>query len=150
MKRVLYFLIAMSSIMTITSCGNDDSPDVTIEEYIEQNNLNATMTASGLYYVIDEPGSAERPSATSNVLVHYRGFLLDGSQFDSSFDRGQPIDISLQQVIQGWTEGIQLFGRGGKGLLLIPARLGYGSRGSGSIPPNAPIAFEIELIDFSG
>ncbi len=117
-------------------------------QYLTQNNITAQKTASGLYYVIETPGSAERPTASSIVTVDYQGYLLNGDIFDSSFSRGQPLEISLSQVIAGWTEGIALFGRGGKGSLYIPSSLAYGTRGSGPIGANTPIAFDIELKDF--
>ena len=143
------FILAFAGI----SCG-DDGPDLSSDELIQQyltaNNITAEKTASGLYYVIDEPGTSEMPTRSSTVTVHYHGYLLNGDVFDSSVDRGEPLEISLRSVIAGWTEGIPLFGKGGKGALYIPSQLGYGSQGtsSGSIPPNTPIAFDIELIDF--
>ncbi|MCL4116374.1 UNVERIFIED_CONTAM: hypothetical protein GTU68_026975 [Idotea baltica] len=117
-------------------------------EFFEKNNITPQQTASGLYYVIDEPGSAEKPTSTSTVVVHYKGYFLDGGQFDSSYDRGEPSAFGLNQVIQGWTEGIPLFGRGGKGSLYMTSTLGYGGRGNSSIDGFTPLAFDIELIDF--
>ncbi|MEL6123091.1 MAG: FKBP-type peptidyl-prolyl cis-trans isomerase [Bacteroidota bacterium] len=145
--KIRVFLLLIAAI-AVTSCdSNDPVSNLTNEEqileYLQDNNITASKTDSGLYYVIDEPGSADRPSATSVVRVTYRGYMLNGDQFD-----GGTIDISLQQVIAGWTEGIQLFGRGGSGALYIPSDLAYGSRGAGSIPPFTPIAFDIELLDF--
>ena len=109
---------------------------------------NVKQTASGLQYVIERPGSDEKPNATDRVEVHYSGKLLDGSEFDSSYKRNEPIVFGLNQVIPGWTEGLQLIGKGGKVKLFIPSKLGYGERGAGGvIPPNATLVFDVELLD---
>jgi FKBP-type peptidyl-prolyl cis-trans isomerase len=94
-------------------------------------------------------GSDTMPTATQTVTVHYHGYLLDGTVFDSSIDRGAPATFSLTSVIPGWTEGIPYFGIGGTGKLLVPSQLAYSSQGTntGSIPPYTPIAFDIELLD---
>lgn len=106
----------------------------------------ATPTASGLKYVIVNEGAGEHPKPTSKVTVHYKGLLTDGTQFDSSYDRGQTISFGLNQVIPGWTEGLQLMKPGGKAYLLIPPNIGYGSQGAGGlIPPNATLFFQVEL-----
>lgn len=106
-------------------------------------------TASGLYYIIEKEGAGNNPTATSTVKVHYEGKFIDGKIFDSSIQRGQPIEFGLNQVIPGWTEGLQLLKPGGKAKLLIPPALGYGERGyPGAIPPNAWLQFDVELLDF--
>ncbi len=105
------------------------------------------MTASGLRYIVLQPGTGEKPVATSNVKVHYTGMLTDGKIFDSSVQRGQPIDFGLNQVIPGWTEGVQLMPEGAKYKLYIPYKLAYGDRGAGGvIPPKADLIFEVELL----
>lgn len=111
-------------------------------------------TNSGLKYRVIEPGTDPKPTADSNVLVHYRGWLPDkadptkGEEFDSSYGRGEPVGFPLKGVIPGWTEGLQLIGKGGKLELEIPPDLAYGERGSpGAIPPNATLRFEVELLD---
>jgi peptidyl-prolyl cis-trans isomerase A (cyclophilin A) len=107
---------------------------------------NGTATASGLKYVIINEGSGASPVATSKVTVHYKGMLMDGTQFDSSYDRGQTISFGLNQVIPGWTEGLQLMKPGGKAYLMIPPNIGYGSQGAGgAIPPNSTLIFQVEL-----
>lgn len=101
----------------------------------------------GLQYVILSEGKGKQPKATDTVTVQYRGTLIDGSEFDSSYKRGQPATFGLNQVIKGWTEGVQLMKEGGKIRLFVPSELGYGDRGSGAqIGPNAALIFEIELI----
>lgn len=106
-------------------------------------------TASGLQYVQLEPGSSDqRPAHNSRVKVHYHGTLIDGTVFDSSVQRGQPIDFGLHQVIPGWTEGLQLMTKGEKTRLFIPPHLGYGNRAAGSIPAGSVLIFDVELIDF--
>ena len=111
---------------------------------------NPQTTPSGLQYVIDRSGTGARPQAGQSVSVHYTGWLTDGTKFDSSRDRGEPIEFTLGQgqVIQGWDEGIAGMQLGEKRTLVIPAALGYGDQGSGDvIPPNATLVFKVELMD---
>nr|WP_320118402.1 FKBP-type peptidyl-prolyl cis-trans isomerase [uncultured Marinifilum sp.] len=115
-----------------------------IAEYVKENNLNATRSESGLYYVIDEEGTGEQPISTSNVTVAYTGYYLDGKKFDESGSNG--VDFYLNKVIAGWTEGIAYFKEGGKGMLLIPAHLGYGNNDYYTIPGGSVLIFDIELI----
>lgn len=104
-------------------------------------------TASGLQYKVVTEGTGKTAGPTSNVTVHYTGKLVDGTVFDSSVQRGQPATFSLNQVIKGWTEGLQLIKEGGKAILYIPYDLGYGDRGAGGqIPPYSTLIFEVELI----
>ena len=110
-----------------------------------------TTTASGLQYEVMEAGSGEKPSATSKVTVHYKGTLIDGTQFDSSIDRGEPVQFPLNQVIAGWTEGVQLMPVGAKYKFFVPSELGYGASGAGAqIGPHATLIFEVELISIDG
>ncbi len=104
-------------------------------------------TQSGLKYIVIKEGTGAMPTATSNVKVHYTGTFLDGKVFDSSVQRGQPIDFGLNQVIKGWTEGVQLMKEGAKYKFYIPYTLAYGEQGyPGAIPPKADLIFEVELI----
>ncbi|MBT3802907.1 MAG: FKBP-type peptidyl-prolyl cis-trans isomerase [Bacteroidetes bacterium] len=107
------------------------------------------VTPSGLQYKVIRKGEGPSPSATDMVTVHYRGKLLDGTTFDASYDRGEPIEFGLNQVIPGWTEGVQLMNAGSKYEFYIPSELAYGERGAGEvIPAGATLIFEVELISF--
>ena len=110
---------------------------------------NGTITKSGLRYIVLKEGTGATPTATSNVKVHYTGMFTDGKVFDSSVQRGEPIDFGLNQVIKGWTEGIQLMKVGGKCTFIIPSDLAYGDQGyPGVIPPKSWLVFDVELISF--
>ncbi len=105
------------------------------------------QTASGLQYKILKEGTGKSPKATDTVLVHYRGTLLNGTEFDSSYKRNEPIEFPLNGVIRGWTEGLQLAKEGGKLELYIPSNLAYGPRGAGGvIGPDETLIFEVELL----
>ncbi len=116
-----------------------------ILNYIAEQELDATSTGTGLYYTQDEVGTGEDCNAFSTVTVAYKGYLPNGEVFDQSPDDG--ITFGLQNVIEGWTEGIPYFKEGGKGTLLIPSKLGYGDQKTGSIPKNSVLIFDIHLID---
>jgi FKBP-type peptidyl-prolyl cis-trans isomerase FkpA len=103
-------------------------------------------TASGLQYQVITEGKGPSPKATDTVKVHYVGTLLDGTKFDSSVDRGQPVEFALNQVIPGWTEALQLMKVGGKNKLFIPANIAYGPQGRPGIPGNSTLIFEVELL----
>lgn len=108
-------------------------------------------TASGLQYKVVKEGTGAKPKATDTVVAHYRGTLIDGTEFDSSYKKGEPIEFPLNGVIKGWTEGLQLMPVGSKYQLFIPSDLGYGPQGAGgAIPPNATLIFDVELVGIKG
>ncbi|MFO7827943.1 MAG: FKBP-type peptidyl-prolyl cis-trans isomerase [Bacteroidales bacterium] len=145
--RKLLILIALP-ILFLISCNDDDDDaavqlkkDIAlIQDYLADSNLTAQSTDSGLHYIIDEQGSGVRPTYSSIITVVYTGRLLNGEVFDSG-----EITIQLFKLIEGWQEGMQLFNEGGKGKLLIPSALGYGSESQGSIPANSVLIFDIHL-----
>jgi peptidylprolyl isomerase len=118
-------------------------------EFLAQNKTKDGVieTESGLQYLILEEGTGStHPGPKSKVLAHYHGTLIDGSVFDSSVDRGTPLSFGLNQVIRGWTEGLQLMVEGQKNRLFIPSELAYGNRAAGSIPGGSVLIFDVELI----
>lgn len=145
-----YFIYVLSSLLVLFfSCKKKvdqaTSDDRIIKQYISDHNLNATATGSGLYYVITTQGNGAQPNGNSTVTVKYKGYLTDGSVFDQTGNSGAT--FGLGNVIKGWQEGIPLFKKGGKGMLLIPSALGYGDQAQGSIPANSVLIFDIELLD---
>ena len=119
------------------------------EQFLSQNKSEdgVQTTQSGLQYKVLQPGTGTtHPSARDRVKVHYHGTLIDGTVFDSSVDRGEPITFGLNQVIPGWTEGLQLMVEGEKTRLFIPSELAYGNRAAGKIKPGSTLIFDVELI----
>ena len=119
------------------------------EKFLAENGKKEGVitTASGLQYQVLREGNGQSPKATDTVECHYEGTLIDGTKFDSSYDRGQTATFPLNQVIAGWTEGLQLMKEGGKYRFFIPYDLGYGERGAGaSIPPFSTLVFDVELV----
>lgn len=147
MKNILSLILFTT---LFGSCSSNDEPnfepqtEADILKYIDENGLNAEKSNTGLYYVIENEGSGEKPTSTSNATVAYKGYFLNGTIFDKSNSSG--VSFNLQQVIKGWTEGITYFKEGGNGILIIPSNLGYGNNGRGSIPGGAVLVFDINLI----
>ena len=144
----LFILILL--LVTLNSCKKEPVDYTEIDEgiitqYIADNNLTAIATGTGLYYVIEVPGTGAQPNSQSTVRVAYKGYLTNGSVFDESASAG--ISFSLTSVIQGWQEGIPYFKEGGSGILLIPSALGYGSEAKSGIPANSVLIFDVGLID---
>ncbi len=120
------------------------------EKYLAENAKKEGVVTlpSGLQYTVIKEGNGRKPKATDQVVCHYEGFLLDGTVFDSSVQRGEPATFGLQQVIAGWTEGLQLMQEGAKYRFFIPYRLAYGEGGAGNmIPPFATLIFDVELLE---
>lgn len=119
------------------------------QKFLAENKVKdgVQTTESGLQYKVMSMGDGAKPTATQTVKVHYRGTLLDGTEFDSSYARNEPISFALNRVIAGWTEGVQLMPVGSKFMFYIAPELAYGEGGGGPIPPNSTLVFEVELLD---
>jgi FKBP-type peptidyl-prolyl cis-trans isomerase FkpA len=146
MKKVLL-------ILTITalfnSCKSDFEKELELlQTYLDKNNIDTEPTKSGLYYIEKVQGTGDFPEVTDVVKVHYEGRLLSNDEiFDSSYERGEPAEFTLGQLIPGWIEGISYMKEGGEATLIIPSDLAYGQYGSGSIPGYSTLIFEIELLE---
>ncbi|OCB77251.1 FKBP-type peptidyl-prolyl cis-trans isomerase [Flavobacterium crassostreae] len=146
MKYALFALL----FALVISCAKEKKVDYAtkndqeITAYIAKKNLKAQKAASGLYYIIENPGTGAQPTPSSEVTVAYKGYYTDGTVFDQS--NAQGIRFPLNGVIKGWTEGIAYFKEGGNGLLLIPAHLGYGSATYSGIPGGSVLIFDVKLI----
>lgn len=119
------------------------------DEFLAKNKSaeGVQVTASGLQYKIENPGSGVSPKIDDTVVVNYKGTLIDGTEFDSSYKRNMPAEFPIRGVIPGWTEGLQLLKKGGKAKFFVPPELGYGDRQRQQIPPNAVLIFDVELLD---
>jgi FKBP-type peptidyl-prolyl cis-trans isomerase FklB len=138
------------SMKAVVSKKNAEDGKKFLEENLKKNPKLKT-TASGIQYEVLKAGSGEKPKATDKVLTHYHGTHINGTVFDSSVDRGEPIEFALNQVIKGWTEILQLMPKGSKWKVYIPSDLAYGAQGSqGGIGPNETLIFEIELLKVNG
>lgn len=155
--RVPTFTIALALLVLVgAGCSKgSESPKTAAESAsakkvpdVESREANKVVTTeSGLQYTVLKEGTGASPSATDSVTVHYRGTLTDGTEFDSSYKRNAPATFPLNRVIAGWTEGLQLMKEGAKYRFTIPPKLGYGARGMPpSIPPDATLVFDVELI----
>ena len=138
----LSFVMAVFLFSSAAVAAPEDQAGLSYWNKIDQEVIE---TASGLKYKVLIKGSGRKPRANSRVTVHYRGLLLNGAEFDSSYSQDEPISFSLKSVIKGWTEGIQLMPAGSVFVFLIPPELAYGDKGSGAIPPAATLIFEVEL-----
>lgn len=144
------FAIKQIEYMKKTYKKETEESENELQKYFKENNLKPIKTETGLYYLKMNDGNGENPQVGTEVKVHYTGRLLDGTVFDSSIDRNEPLkfDLGVGQVIPGWDEGIQLMSKGEKGVLYIPYYLAYGDRYAGPIPPFSTLLFEVELVDF--
>lgn len=166
MKKALVIAMAALFITGLSSCSNTSSEQTTEEttpdygqqikdnktlgrEFLEQNakNDSVVQTKSGLQYMVLKEGNGAKPGPTDKVTVHYTGRLLDGTVFDSSVEGGEPVTFTLDKVIPGWTEGLQLMSEGSEYRLFIPSELAYGSKGAGNdILPNSTLIFDVQLL----
>ena len=150
----LFFCLLLSSLFFF-GCSEKSAEEIAvedqaeIEQYLIDNGLTSQVTDSGLHFIVEREGNGSKPDINNEVTVHYHGYFPNGEVFDSSVDRGEPSTFQLSRVILGWIEGIPKFSKGGKGVLLIPSALAYGPSGRGSIPGNAVLIFDVELIDIN-
>lgn len=155
-------LFMLTPVALLLACGGETetttentTPEVVeltvdqqIENYLEEKGWTAERHETGIYIVTDSLGTGEeRPTLNDDVTIFYQGYLLDGTQFDGTME--EPATFPLANLIEGWQIGIPMFGKGGKGKLVIPAEYGYGSKKVGDIPANSILMFEIELIDWA-
>src|SRR4051794_2860236 len=142
MRFPLLFLLALT-----TSCSS--APESDAKAFLDKAAAEpgATRTSSGLVYRELKTGTGASPTATDTVKVNYRGTLVDGTEFDSSYKRNEPLQFALNRVIPCWTEGVQKMKVGGKSRLVCPSQIAYGDRGQPGIPGGAALVFEIELLD---
>jgi len=159
MKSIIKLIPAMALACAIDSCTDPVTPGATNanprkstlvvgQEFLAENKTKPGIieTASGLQYEIVKDTTGAKPKPTDQVTVHYTGKLINGTVFDSSVERGQPATFGLDQVIKGWTEGLQLMSPGSKYRFYIPSELAYGAGGQNGIPPNSVLIFDVELI----
>jgi FKBP-type peptidyl-prolyl cis-trans isomerase len=153
---VVLYSLGIVACSKESGCKNVDpaTEDAAMQTYNEENNITATKHYTGMYYQILDTGSLTRPTVASRVYVKYRGELLDGTVFDEQTNPGST-GFALSSLIQGWKYGLEMIGKGGHILLTVPSSLGYGCAGSKTnadtakwIPSNAPLFFDIELVDF--
>ncbi len=147
--KYLTFLTVL--IVIFSACKKEESQadkdDTIIQQYLSDNNIQATKDASGLYYVITEEGTGDHPDINSEVTVRYKGYLTNGTVFDQT-SGNSTATFPLSGLIKGWQIGIPKLKQGGKGTFFVPSALGYGSQSVGSIPANSVLIFDIELVSF--
>ena len=147
----ILLLIAVTGLVLVSACKKDDTAekqaeldDQIIRNYLDANNIDAVRHESGLYYLITDIGAGASASLSSTIDFYYKGYFTDGSIFDQSTEG--PVRYPLQNLISGWQIGIPIIKEGGSITLFVPSALGYGSNGSGGVPPNTVTIFDIDLI----
>ncbi len=150
-KYIFIFLFTIVSGFLISCKSTAEQEIADRDAYLQENNITVAPTASGLYYIETLEGTGATPLRGDKVEVNYTGKLLDGTVFDSSYDRNEPLEFTLGagQVISGWEEGIALMKQGGKATMIIPSNLAYGPYGRSTIPPYSTLVFEVELVKVS-
>jgi FKBP-type peptidyl-prolyl cis-trans isomerase FkpA len=139
-----------SSLLIANPRSQQEKDENTILKFLIDSLWDCSRTPSGIYYHIESPGTGSPPNLQSRVIVHYRGTTPDGREFDSSYKKGVPAMFSLNAVIPGWQEALQMLRPGGKGTFIIPSGLAYGKEGfPGLIEPNTVLIFYVELLKFS-
>jgi len=143
MTRTLLLLVV---VLAFSACSKDQkaTDDQIIQQYLSDNNLNATAVNDGLYYTIDTMGNGPQPNLSNDITVHYKGYYTDGVVFDETTTT--PATFPLANLILGWQYGFQYFNEGSAGRLYIPSHLGYGNTPPAGIRPNAVLIFDVELI----
>ncbi|HGM5581874.1 TPA: FKBP-type peptidyl-prolyl cis-trans isomerase [Pseudomonas putida] len=136
-------------VMQAEAAAKAEAAAASGKEFLVENAKRDGITtlASGLQFEVLTAGSGAKPSREDNVRTHYHGTLIDGTVFDSSYERGQPAEFPVGGVIAGWTEALQLMNAGSKWRLYVPSELAYGAQGVGSIPPHSVLVFDVELLD---
>lgn len=155
--RVTGIILLLMALGSMLSCGGDEylydwqeqyAKDLAaIDAYLEENNIVARKSSSGLRYVIHDFGTGAAPVYGQRVIVHYEGRFIDGAVFDSSYERGEPSEFQSGGLVDGFDEGLGYIGEGGSISMYMPSRLGYGTQGSTSIPANTVLFFDVELIN---
>ena len=144
----MFKCISTLLLLVLVACQSSEPKtemEATIHDYIKQQNLkNVQQTARGVYVAITEKKDGIKPELSSHLVVNYTGKLLDGTIFDSSFE---PLEFYLGNALVGWQDGLQEFGQGDKGVLIIPPSLGFGDKQLENVPPNSVLVYEIELLD---
>jgi FKBP-type peptidyl-prolyl cis-trans isomerase len=159
MKKIFNTLLLAGAVLVSSTAMAQDQKakdDKLLQDYFAKNHIKATKTASGLYYIIKKKGTGANAQKGQTVSMNYLGKLLDGTKFDGNVDENYnpapgrtpfSFKLGVGQVIQGWDEGVQLLNKGCRATLYLPSHLAYGPNGTGPIPPNAVLLFDVEMLD---